>query len=76
MFPFDDVVMGQRPFEDSKYLRSISNHMLCKVWNEMTYQFANSNDCIVEVWKWISKFTPLIIMDVITYQSWHLIYFF
>ena len=27
----------------------ISNHMPCKVWDEITYQFLNFNDCTVEV---------------------------
>ena len=35
----------------------ISNHMLGKVWDEITY----------EVWEWISNF----ITDVITFPCWH-----
>ena len=31
------------------------------------------NGCAVEVWEWLSNFTPHIIMDVITYSCWDLI---
>ena len=30
----------------------------------------NFNGCIVEVWKWISNFTPHFIMDVVNYPCW------
>ena len=36
----------------------IGNHMLNKVWDDITYPFANFNGCIVEVWEWISNFMP------------------
>ena len=45
----------------------ISNHMLSKVGDEITYPFPNYNGFTVEVWEWISKFTSHFIMDVITY---------
>ena len=45
----------------------ISNHMSCKVWDEITYQFSNFNGCAVEILEWISNFTPYFIIDIITY---------
>ena len=45
----------------------ISNHMPCKVWDEITYPFPNFNGAAVEVWEWINNFIPRSIMDVITY---------
>ena len=41
-----------------------------QVWEEITYPFPNLNGCTIEVWEWISYFTPHIIMDVITYPYW------
>ena len=35
----------------------VSNHMPCKMWDEITYQFPNFNGCAAEVWEWISNFT-------------------
>ena len=48
----------------------ISNRMLSKVWDEITYPFPNFNGCTVEVWEWIINFMPHIIMYVITYPCW------
>ena len=31
----------------------ISNHMLNKVWDEITYPSSNCNSCTFEVWEWI-----------------------
>ena len=45
----------------------ISNHMLSKVWDEITYPFPNFNGCTVEVWEWISNCISPFIMDVITH---------
>ena len=47
----------------------ISNPMPCKVWNEIIYPGAspNFNGTTVEVWKWVSNFTPYFTMDVSTY---------
>ena len=28
------------------------------MWDEITYPFPNFNSCTVEVWEWVSKFTP------------------
>ena len=50
----------------------ISNHMLSKVWDEVTYPFPNSNGCTVEVWEWISNSIPLYAMSATTYPCWHL----
>ena len=36
----------------------ISNDMLSKVWDEITYTFSNLNGYTVEVFEWISNFTP------------------
>ena len=36
----------------------ISNHMPNEVRDEITYPFPNFNVCTVEVWEWISNFTP------------------
>ena len=40
----------------------ISNVMLGKVWDEITYPFPNFNGCTFEVWEWISNFIPHFIM--------------
>ena len=45
----------------------LSNDMLSKVWDEITYAFSNFNGCTVEVWEWIRNFIPHFTMDVITY---------
>ena len=49
---------------------SINNHMLCKVWYEITYWFLNFNGANVEVIEWISNFIPNLKIDVITYPCW------
>ena len=38
-----------------------------KVWHNITYPSPNFNGCTVEVWEWISDFTPHFIGHVITY---------
>ena len=48
----------------------ISNHMLSKVWDEITYPYPNFNGRTVEVWEWISNFITHYIMDVIAYPCW------
>ena len=35
----------------------ISNHMPCKVSDEIICPFPNFNGCTVEVWEWVSNFT-------------------
>ena len=40
------------------------------MWDEITYPFPNINCFIVEVWKWISNFTPHFTGYVITYPYW------
>ena len=35
----------------------MNNHMLSKVWDEITYPFPNFNGCTVVVWEWIRNFT-------------------
>ena len=52
------------------FLAWIRNHMPGKVWNEVTYPFANFNGTTVEVWEWISNILLHFIMDVITYPCW------
>ena len=41
----------------------ISNHMISKVWGEITYPFPNFNGATVEVWEWISNLIPHFMMD-------------
>ena len=53
-------------------MAKLSNYMLSKVWNEITYPLANFNGCTVEILKCIYNFAPHIIMDVITYPCWDL----
>ena len=36
----------------------VSNYIHYKVWDEITYPFPNFNGAAVEVWEWISNFTP------------------
>ena len=36
----------------------INNYILYNVWDEITYPFPNFNGATVEVWEWISNFTP------------------
>ena len=45
----------------------ISDYIHYKVWDEITYSFPNFNSCTVEVWEWISNFTPHFTGHVITY---------
>ena len=53
----------------------ISNYIHYNVCNKITYPFPNFNGCTVEVWEWISNFTPnlagidLLILVGITMQS-------
>ena len=48
----------------------ISNHMPRKVWAEIIYPFLNFNGHTVEVWEWVSNFSPHFIIDVITHPCW------
>ena len=48
----------------------IYNHTLSKVWHQITYPVPNFNGEDVELWEWISNFTPHFIMDVITCPCW------
>ena len=43
--------------------------MPSKVWDLIIYPFPNFNGCTVEVWEWISNFSPHFIMDEITYRG-------
>ena len=49
----------------------ISKHIPSEVWYEITYPFPNFNGFTVGVWEWMSNFTPLFIMDLITYPRWN-----
>ena len=49
------------------YLSLDKNHIHCKVWDEIAYPFPNFNGATVEVWEWISNFTPLFTGHVISY---------
>ena len=46
--------------------------MLNIVLDEVTNPSPNFNGCTVEVWEWISNFSPHFIMDVITYSRYDL----
>ena len=35
--------------------------------SDITYPFPTFNSCTVEVWEWITNFTPHFVMDEITY---------
>ena len=48
----------------------INNYIHYKVWDEITYPFPNLIGATVEVWEWISNFTPHFTGHVITYPSW------
>ena len=47
----------------------ISNNMLIKVWDEITYPFLNFKSCPIEVWERIGNFMPHIVMGVTYYLS-------
>ena len=49
----------------------ISNYIHYEKWNEITYPIPNFNGCTVEVWDWISNFTPHLTRHVITYRCWN-----
>ena len=38
------------------------------VWDVMNFTFPNINGCTVEVWEYISKLIPRIVLDAITYS--------
>ena len=48
----------------------ISNYILYKVWDEITYPFWDFNGVAVEVSEWISNFIPHFSGHVITYPFW------
>ena len=58
----------------------ISNHILCEVWEEITYPFLNFTDCTVKVWEWINDITQHFMKHVISinvnqyYQKFDLIH--
>ena len=64
------VVILQIVGDDTRGPVYINNHILSKVWDEITYPFLNVNGATVEVWEWISIPIPHIMMDVITYPFW------
>ena len=41
------------------------------IWDEITYPFPNFNGFSIEIWKWISDFTPHFTGHVITYPCWN-----
>ena len=47
-----------------------SNYIHHKMWDEITYPFPNFNSEAVEVWEWISNFTPPFTWCMITYSCW------
>ena len=46
------------------------NHMLSKVWGEITYPFINFNGATLETKEWISNVNPHFTEHVITYPYW------
>ena len=40
-----------------------------EVWDEITFPFRNFNGATIEIWEWISNFTPSHIMDITTYHT-------
>ena len=54
------------PFTDN----IISNYILYKVWNEITYPFPNFNGCTIYVCKWTCEFIPFSTGHVNTYPCW------
>ena len=48
----------------------MTNHIPSIVWGEITYLFPNFNGSLDEVWEWISDFTPLMLITVITHPWW------
>ena len=70
---------GQRSRDDMYYRNYhetdteptwISNYIHKEVWGEITYPFPNVNGVTVEVWEWISNFSPHFSGHVITYPCW------
>ena len=53
------------------YIAWISNFIHYRVWDEVTYPFPNFNGATIEVWEWISNFTPHFTGYVITYIANH-----
>ena len=51
-------------------LASISNYRHYKASVEFTYPFPNVKGAAVDVWEWISYFTPHFTWHVITYRCW------
>ena len=48
----------------------LSNYIHCKVWDEITYPFLNSNGDTVEVKEWIGDVAAHFTGHVITYSCW------
>ena len=49
-----------------------SNNTHYKVWDEITYPFIYLNDATIEVYEWITNFSPHLTGIVITYSCWDL----
>ena len=43
--------------------------MPSKVWDQITYQFADLNGAAIEVWEWINNFIPYFLMGLITWST-------
>ena len=48
----------------------ICNHIIRKVWEEITYSFSNINGLTFEIWEWINNSIPHFMIGVITYPCW------
>ena len=66
------VLWSYRLISDTSCLITawISNHMHSKLCDEIACPFPSFNGWTVEVFEWISNFTPNFIVDVITYTCW------
>ena len=61
-------VIGMDESREVKRFESVSNYIYYKMWDNIAYPVPNFNGCTVEVWKWISNFTPRFTGHVITWS--------
>ena len=61
---FGDYVTGKTP-------PWISNHMLIKVWDDITFPLLNFTGATGDVWERIDDFIPHFLIYVITYPCWN-----
>ena len=66
-YPLESILLTWINFNHRMY---INNHMPSKMWDEITYPFANFNGATVEVWEWINNYILHFMKDVVTYLYW------